>query len=94
MGRAPKRSTPGARKIGRTEGVDGFVHCIVSFLFSPFQEKTTQLPPIKAMQRGNETRWDSQYEEAKYHLEYFRMIPTFYQNVCSFHHNLFTFLSF
>ena len=39
------------------------------------------LPKPKSVVRGNDTRWDSGYDEAQYHLEYFAYVAPFYEQV-------------
>ena len=52
---------------------------LLSVFFRPGEK---QLPPAKTVVRGNETRWDSNFvEAAKYHLEYFPFVVSFYEKV-------------
>ena len=45
------------------------------------QVVVSELPPVKSMLRGNDTRWDSQYDEVLYHKEYFKLVLSFYEKV-------------
>lgn len=42
----------------------------------------TELPEPKSMLRGNDTRWQSRYDECTYHLQHFSYFASFYDKVC------------